>query len=415
MSAMAETGGRAAQSDVFLILAFSGGGTRAAALAYGVLETLAATELDARTGRRLLDEVDVISSVSGGSFTAAYYGLRGDAAFDDFDTRFLKLDVERDLARTLLRPGNWFRLASPTFARTDVAAEVYDRLLFRGATFADLWAADGPIIQIQGTDLVAGQHFDFTTQQFGLMCSDLATYPLARAVAASAAVPVVFSPITLRNYGGACAVPEPPWVASDLKAPIRSRRRRVAVQARSFRDSGVRPYVHLFDGGISDNLGLHGPLDAALVHGGWTGLMRLLGYQPQRRLAVIVVNAQTDPDPAWGQRETPPTLAQTLEGVTTVQIGRYNVETLTRLRDSLDTWRTEPGPASPKATYIVQVDFAGLRDADERNALAHLPTSLTLPPETVDRLRDAARDILLAQPEYRRLVEDLGGAPPPGE
>jgi NTE family protein len=61
-----------------LILAFSGGGTRAAAFAYGVLEELAATPvvLGGRP-RRLLDEVDLISAVSGGSFTAAYYGLYG--------------------------------------------------------------------------------------------------------------------------------------------------------------------------------------------------------------------------------------------------------------------------------------------------------------------------------------------------
>ena len=61
---------------VFIILTFSGGGTRAAALSYGVLETLRDTWFTwGGTERSLLDEVDVISSVSGGSFTAAYYAL----------------------------------------------------------------------------------------------------------------------------------------------------------------------------------------------------------------------------------------------------------------------------------------------------------------------------------------------------
>jgi len=64
-----------------IVLAFSGGGTRAAALSYGVLETLSAQEIvwDGRA-RRLHDEVDIISTVSGGSFTAAYFGLRGEAS-----------------------------------------------------------------------------------------------------------------------------------------------------------------------------------------------------------------------------------------------------------------------------------------------------------------------------------------------
>ena len=63
--------------DVVLLLAFSGGGTRAAALAYAVLQELRDTEIT-RAGERvrLLDEVDIISSVSGGSFTAALRFVR---------------------------------------------------------------------------------------------------------------------------------------------------------------------------------------------------------------------------------------------------------------------------------------------------------------------------------------------------
>ena len=74
--------------SLLVLLAFSGGGTRAAAFSYGVLEKLARTEIiwDGRR-RRLLDEVDLISSVSGGSFTAAYYGLFGDRIFEDFEEK----------------------------------------------------------------------------------------------------------------------------------------------------------------------------------------------------------------------------------------------------------------------------------------------------------------------------------------
>jgi len=131
---------RATRSDeLLLILAFSGGGTRAAAFAYGILEELAATPVVlGGQSRRLLDEVDLISSVSGGSFTAAYYGLYGDRIFRDFETDFLRRPVERELFLQLLRPYNWVRLASPYFNRSRIAAEYYDEHLFRGATFADL-------------------------------------------------------------------------------------------------------------------------------------------------------------------------------------------------------------------------------------------------------------------------------------
>ncbi len=81
-------------SDLAVLLAFSGGGTRASAFAYGVLQELAATEVVTAQGARpLLHEVDMISSVSGGSFTAAYYGLYGEKIFTDFEHDFLRKDV----------------------------------------------------------------------------------------------------------------------------------------------------------------------------------------------------------------------------------------------------------------------------------------------------------------------------------
>jgi NTE family protein len=78
-----------------LLVSFSGGGTRASALAYGVLQELRDTQVGVGGEReRLLDEIDVITSVSGGSFTSAYYGLYGDRIFEDFEERFLRRNVQ---------------------------------------------------------------------------------------------------------------------------------------------------------------------------------------------------------------------------------------------------------------------------------------------------------------------------------
>ena len=83
------------QQDL-VILAFSGGGTRAAAFSYGALETLRSIEIVTKTGRktRLLDQVDVITGVSGGSFTALAYGLYGEKLFGQYEARFLKRNVQ---------------------------------------------------------------------------------------------------------------------------------------------------------------------------------------------------------------------------------------------------------------------------------------------------------------------------------
>mgnify|MGYP001109114586 CR=1 FL=1 len=197
--------------DTLLIVTFSGGGTRAAALAYGVLEQLAATTYQ-RNGRtmRLLDEVDIISSVSGGSFTAAYYALHGDGIFSDFETVFLKRDVQGELTRKMLAPYNIARASSPKFGRVDLVAEYLDAELFGQSTFADLVRrGQRPFVMINASDMSLGTRFEFTQDQFDLLCSDLSTFPIARAVAASSAVPILFSPMTLRNYSGQCGYREP--------------------------------------------------------------------------------------------------------------------------------------------------------------------------------------------------------------
>src|SRR6201987_2649909 len=197
-----------------IILAFSGGGTRAAAFSYGVLETLRSIQIVTKTGRktRLLDEVDVITGVSGGSFTALAYGLYGEKLFDQYETRFLKRNVQGELTTRVLNPLNWGALSSTGWGRSELAAQLYDEILFNGATFADLYRAGGPMVAVSATELATGSRILFIPQNFDVMCADLGTIRLSRAAAASSAVPVVLSPITINNYGGSCGYQKPAWL-----------------------------------------------------------------------------------------------------------------------------------------------------------------------------------------------------------
>ena len=125
---------------LFIVASFSGGGARASALSYGVLQELARTPI-VWEGRqeRLVDELNIINAVSGGSFTAVYYALYGDRIFQDFETRFLRKDWETELRSRIFRsPSNWLRLWSPYFGRAHIFAELLDEALFNGHTFGDL-------------------------------------------------------------------------------------------------------------------------------------------------------------------------------------------------------------------------------------------------------------------------------------
>lgn len=146
----------------------------------------------------------MISSVSGGSFTSAYFGLRGDAIFEEFEEHFLRKNIEGALIGELFNPLNWPKLMNLSYGRSDIAAEYYSKHVFDSAVFADFERPDAPAVVINTTDLASGIRFPFNRAFFDLICADIDQYPVSRAVAASSAVPGLLSPINLENYAGSC-------------------------------------------------------------------------------------------------------------------------------------------------------------------------------------------------------------------
>jgi NTE family protein len=425
---------QAKDKENLVILAFSGGGTRAAAFSYGVLEFLRRTEVVGPKGNkgRLLDEVDIITGVSGGSFTALAYGLYGDKLFDDYEQRFLKRDVQGEIIARTLNPANWGNLWFTGWGRSELAAQLYDEVLFNGATFGDLQRGKGPLILASATDISTGSRVVFQQGVFDILCSDLNAVPLARAAAASSAVPVVLSPITLNNYGGTCNTTLPAWVKrfTDTDDPPRPAARaiRTLKSMQAFGDGASRPYLHLVDGGVSDNVGMRGVLDAlevleALHEAGVpTPLDRV------RRIVIFIVNSLSLPPTNWDGSETPPGSVEILLKASGVPIDRYSYEAVELLKDTATRWQTmrrirssvamasnkDPAVAAamrvPDAEiYAIDVSFPALKDKAELDYLNRQPTSFVLPAEAVDRLRAAAGTIIVDSPEFKRLLKDVGG------
>ncbi len=423
-----------AQAKTLVALAFSGGGTRAAAFSYGVLETLNRTEFINASGTqsRMIDHVDVITGVSGGSFTALAYGLYGDKLFDDYEQRFLKRNVQGELVRRSLNPINWGYLSSTGWGRSELAADLYDEILFDGATFADLDKKNGPVIAVSATDLATGSRIMFTPSNFDAMCADLGTFRLSRAAAASSAVPVVLSPLTINNYGGSCGKKMPLWFAPFLSAtnpPRPAARTLERIHEINNLMNGGDPYLHLVDGGISDNLGLRGGVEVF----NWMEALREGGHPTPldhvNQIIVIVVNSMSIPKNNWNKSEDPPGTIPILIKAAGVPIDRYSNEQIEHLRDIEARWdmmrsvrdlpavkRIKPKDSNsalnairnvPNAKlYVVNVSFAGVPDAEERAYLNELPTSFVLPDEAVDRLRTAGGAALLNSPDFQQLLTD---------
>jgi NTE family protein len=405
-------------------LTFSGGGTRAAALSYGVLEKLKGIEvtIDGKK-HRLLDEVDGISSVSGGSFTAGYYGLFGERIFQDFETKFLKKNIQGALAvRALFNPIDWVKLFSGTFGRSDLAAQYYDKHIFEKGTFGDMAARTGPLVVINATDMTHGTRMGFTQDVFDYICSDLSSFPVSRAAAASSAVPLLLSPITLRNYAGTCGYKVPERFKELLKGrAISERQFYLANNIAVYLDSKKKPYIHLIDGGVSDNLGLRAILDRVILKGSIWQAIKGTPRENVRKVVFIVVNAETETDSKWDRIETIPPFAAMFDSYSSIAIERYNQETLALLKESAKSWTTEiktqrckggvvstePGSCGDITFYVVEVKFDALQDEAERRYFKRLPTSFKLSDEEVDKLREVANRLLDESAEFQRLLRDL--------
>jgi NTE family protein len=415
--------------DIFVALAFSGGGTRAAALSYGVLDQLRRVKFHwdptARApvrcretdsvpcrgvARTLLDEVDVISSVSGGSFTSAYYALRGREIFDTasrFHRGFLYHPVQRDLLLSGFKPSNWKRLRS----RVEIASEYYASNVFGTATFKELERRPRPYLILNATDASTGARFEFTQEQFDLLCADLSAFPIARGVAASSAFPGLLNSMTVDSHNATgCGFNGPgtrkdDWVDQAFEAGFASLERLTAAQELvAYRDP-TRKHLHLLDGGLADNIGLRSILqslhsadrptvilpDSSALFGGWS-LLTKIRLDQVKTIIVITVDSRTHRQGDWDTKKTGPNSFAVLTASAGIPMGNYSTESLAKLREyGNEAELNQPG--EPRF-YGVEVTLTSLPDSAEQEYLRQVGTNFELTRHQVDCLIDRGAALL---------------------
>ena len=464
--------------EVVVLLAFSGGGKRAAAFSYGVLRGLRdfRVTVDGRE-RRLLDDLNTIAAVSGGSFPAAYYGLYRDKIFTDFEADFLKRDVEAYIWGIHLLPWKWewrsynadpaasdcpispegantstgsastaqgimyiiagLCMLDSTFSTNSSAAmeKVYDELMFHGATYADLIRTGRPFISINATDINYGREFVFSQDMFDFICSDLSSFPIARAVAASNGHPALFAPVTLENYAEECAGRTRAWLKRAKKSGSLSHDQYLAELAKRYLNPSKTRYVHLMDGAIADNLAMRYMLETDLRYGGNFDAICRTGFDRVRRIVLISADAEASPnapggrydypiDPSWRQQPAVHSLVPLVGAMLGTQKDTYSSETLAlaqnELKDFVDRLRRlrceqDPlvggHPCEDVEGYFVHLALSDIPDAKIREEFEQIPAALTIPDETVDKLIAAGETLVRESSvlaEFRRSLE----APP---
>jgi NTE family protein len=417
-----------AGDDVLVGLAFSGGGTRAAAFAFGALQELDQTTVRTRTGTHsLLDSVGFVSGVSGGSVTAAYYGLKKRAALADFREKFLIRNAEEGIS-TSVDPISLVRALGGGVNDIHTFSNWLDKNLFDGATFADFRKSPGPRVWINASDIYNRTPFIYGEASFISLCSNLATYPIAEAVAASAAVPIVFTPMVIKTYPGGCTDQPPEWLQKAHTNPNTSPMLKAFADALYSYREGSTKYVKLLDGGLVDNFGLSGftisRLSATTPH------EPLSPEQAVRlkRSMVILVDAGRAPAGDW---------VKTVEGPSGVDLVMAASDTAVQasVRSSYTAferimadwqrqivgWRCGLSPALRKKygappnwncrdiKFVVnRITFEQL-GPERAKVLNNVDTRLKLPTDQVDAVIAAGRDSLRASPAYRDFIKGLGG------
>jgi NTE family protein len=419
----------APRGEVLLALAFSGGGKRSAAFAYGALLGLRSmTLVESARRHTLLNDVAYISAVSGGSFPAVHYGLYREQSFNTFESDFLRRDVNAFVWGIYLLPWNWEWLINPLFGTNDAMAAVYDRLMFHGATYADLAKQGLPMISVEATDIAGGVAFPFNQNSFDLLCSDLGSFPVARAVAASAAFPVLFSPITLVSHRIGCpGYPPSSALPTEGRDSAATSARVAALAANAARqmDPERTRYVHLMDGGIADNLALRSLSNALIVLDHDAVEFRRLA-RVTRRIIVLSVDGQGTRDPTLGRRRVVTGLGQIISAVSSTQIDAYSFETLLladqQVKDlvaEMRRVRCEQGrrldghDCDDVQGALIQISLASITDPAVRQRLMAIPTSLTIPDADVDALVHEGRTLTTNNPTLRELLADFALADKP--
>ena len=278
----------------------------------------------------------------------------------------------------------------------------------------------------------------FVQQNFDVMCSDVSGIRLARAAAASSAVPVVLSPLTIDNYGGSCGYEPPEWVRPFIGAtkPPRpaGRMLRRLRDLRAIEEAQGDRYLHLVDGGVSDNLGLRSLLNYMEAFEALRALGKPTPLDHVKRLIIFVVNSVSTPSFDWNKSENPPGTLPILVKTAGVPIDRYANEWVELLKDvdarwsmlrqvrgspsftkNADSGMSQIENAPDAEIYPIEVSFQALKNEAERERLNELPTSFALTDAAVDSLRTAAAQIVLESPELREALKDeWAGVDPPG-
>lgn len=403
-----------------LVLALSGGGARAAAFSYGAL--LALRDMPAAQGGRMIDRVALVTAVSGGAITAAWFGLRGPDGLDGFRAAALDRDWAGKL-NPVWAPTSWINTLAGGMNGPGKLSAWLDANVFKGARMRDLGA--GPRVLINATEIYHAVPFVFAAPWFNAICGDLGGVRVADAVAASMAVPLAFRPVVAATRAADCPVALPAWVDEAARDRSGSLVLRKTAQAfESYRAADGVKLLSLGDGGVYDNFGLSGFVTLRAASGEPFGPFSARDAVKVRRLTVLVVNAEMSPSGDYTMGDAGPSGLDVFgawidDSIDAAKRNAYDAFA-GQLRDwerDVVAWRCAlppdeaarlgAGPGWDCRDVHVAIDTVEFADLpkDRFDLLSRAPTRVSLPPDLIDALIAGGKQAMRENASIRALAK----------
>ena len=188
-------------------------------------------------------------------------------------------------------------------------------------------------------------------------------------------------------------------------------RKLVARGLKDYLDQKKRPWVHLVDGGIADNLGLRTYYNTVSLIGDPHLAFDKFRHPDVRQILIISVNSRSKPKSDWALERAAPSLSQVIGSISSDQIDRYSIDTLDIVRLAYKKWVEQVStPEHPVTLDFVEVSFESIKDDAERDFLNNIGTNFDLNDEQVDHLISAARKVLHESPDFQTFLDRNRGS-----
>ena len=224
---------------------------------------------------------------------------------------------------------------------------------------------------------------------------------------ASSAVPIAFPPVVLKNYAGSCSLENDRFVryVREHKSE-HTRLQEIDSRIEAYNNPKKHPFIHLVDGGVSDNLGIRAITDRLELIA--AGGVYAPDTQIPHKVLIISVDASVKPEKTVDESESKPSITDTIDAFSDAQFRLYNFETRLLLEKKIkDIKHYYESQGHEIDIYHADISFSSVKTKSMKSYLNQLPTALELDESQVDILTGMGESLLRDNAAFKNFLSAM--------